>query len=92
MVAERPAIVLCEKYRNDLENIPSTYSPLSLLKQVLASFYGNRLRKKNMLRSLDFFSLCGVRENDNYITSFLCDGDHLLHLGFLVDPLCFFHT
>lgn len=53
------AIFSCEKYKNDSENIPSTCSALSLLKKVLASFYGNRLKKKNktkqnMLRSLEF--------------------------------------
>lgn len=80
MVAEHPAIVLGEKYRNDLENIPSTYSPLSLLKQVLASFYGNRLRKKNMLRSLDLFSLCGVGENDNY---------NISSVFFVMETICY---
>lgn len=34
MVAACLAIILCEKYRNESENIPTTCSPLSPLKQV----------------------------------------------------------
>lgn len=60
IIAKCLPIFLCENYRNDSENIPSTYSPLSLpvLRNVLVSMAQvkkkNKKREKNMLRSLKF--------------------------------------